>query len=73
MNHYAGIPFSSDIEAHIAAGMLQDHGIAAIVESNHMSTLYGSGSTWSPVLVMVPEASYADALTLLKSHHDGAF
>lgn len=70
MNNYISIPFNNEVDARIAAGMLQQHDIAAIVESNNMSTLYGSGSTWSPVLLWIPAAAYAAAAELLKSHGD---
>lgn len=57
-------------EAHIAAGMLEEHGIDVIVDSPTMGTLYGAGSTWAPVLLYVPESEAERAAALLAEHGD---
>ena len=62
--------YSSSTEAHIAAGMLEDNGIDVIIDSPVMSTLYGAGSTWAPVVVYVPQAQYERAAELLQTHGD---
>lgn len=62
--------FTTEPDAYIAAGMLQDNGIEAVVTPNHMSTLYGAGATWSPVILSVPAAQLAQARRLLHEHRD---
>lgn len=62
--------FSNEQEASIAAGMLKNNGVDAVVDSSYMSTLYGAGSTWAPVRVLVPSDKLTEAIALLKNHLD---
>ncbi len=62
--------FSTPQMAALAAGMLENNGIACVVEPSEMSTLYGAGSTWAPVRVFVPQDRLDDALRLLREHGD---
>ncbi len=60
--------FSTEPDAFIAKGMLSDHGIEARVATNNMATLYGAGSTWSPVELYVDSDDLARATELLHEH-----
>lgn len=71
--HVAAAQYSTEPEAYIACGMLRDEGVDAYVESNNMATLYGAGSTWAPIQVMVPHGQLDLALTLLRKHRDGLY
>ncbi len=62
--------FSNEQEASIAAGMLKNNGVDAVVDGSYISTLYGAGSTWAPVRLLVPSDKLADAIALLKNHLD---
>ncbi len=62
--------FTAAPEAHIAMGMLEASGIPCRVDSPLMSTLYGAGSTWAPVRLLVPANFLLEAQTLLADHHD---
>ena len=62
--------FSSPIEAQIAAGMLRDNGIEAVVGADNMTTIYGAGSTWAPVTLSVPDSQADQAAELLKAAGD---
>ena len=62
--------FSTPPEAHIAKGMLEAEGIPCQIQAPLMATLYGAGSTWAPVELLVPAAYLDRAHTLLDAHHD---
>lgn len=62
--------FSSPPQAHIAMGMLHAEGIPCRIDAPIMSTLYGAGSTWAPVRLLVPDSYLLQAQKLLASHHD---
>ena len=51
-------------------GMLKAEGIPCHLNSPIMSTLYGAGSTWAPIQLLVPAKHLLQAQTLLKSHQD---
>ena len=69
-DYVSAAEFPPEQEAAIAAGMLQNNGIDAVVDGSYMTTLYGAGSTWAPVRLMVPAGRLADAAALLKNHRD---
>jgi len=50
--------------------MLEAEGISAEIEPNRMATLYGAGSTWSPVRLFVADADAERARRLLEQHND---
>ena len=56
--------------AHIACGMLEANGIEAKVESQNMSSIYGTTMTWAPIEILVQEADLARATELLSEHKD---
>lgn len=61
--------FTSEASAHIACGMLRNHGIEAMITgAENMATLYGAGSTWAPIELCVPSNDAEKALTLLSEH-----
>lgn len=61
--------FASEASAHIACGMLRNHGIEAMVTgAENMATLYGAGSTWAPIELCVPTADAEQTMTLLNEH-----
>ncbi len=62
--------FNTEAEAYIAKGMLADHGIEAITGPDHMTTLYGAGSTWAPVELYVRDQDFDRARALLEEHAD---
>lgn len=62
--------FSNEVEARIAQGMLDNNGIESIVEPDSMATLYGAGSTWAPIRLLVRESDQKRALELLEQHRD---
>lgn len=62
--------FTTEAEAYIAKGMLEAEGISAEIEPNRMATLYGAGSTWSPVRLFVADADAERARRLLEQHND---
>lgn len=62
--------FSTEPQAAIAANMLIDNGINAVVPPNNMGTLYGAGTTWAPFVLYVPEEDANRALQLLREHGD---
>lgn len=62
--------FTDEPRAFIARGMLEDHGIAARVETNNMATLYGAGSTWAPIMLYVAASDLDAATALLREHGD---
>ena len=41
--------FPDTVQASIAAGMLEDHGIPAIVGPDRMATIYMAGTTWAQI------------------------
>lgn len=71
MNNWVVIAsYSAEPEAYIAAGMLRSNGIDVQIGADHMTTLYGAGSTWAPVTLSVPQAQAPEALDLLTDHDD---
>ncbi len=62
--------FSLEPDAYIAHGMLVNNGIDAYVETNSMATLYGAGSTWAAIKLLVPEKDFDRAVELLREHGD---
>lgn len=62
--------FSGEPDAFIAKGMLENAGIAAYVEPNNMSTLYGAGTTWAPVRLFVGADDLSRARELLRRSND---
>lgn len=62
--------FPAAPQAHIAMGMLEAEGIPCRIDSPIMSTLYGAGSTWAPVQLLVPDTHLIRARALLQQHHD---
>lgn len=62
--------FTTDVEAHIAMGMLEAEGIPCRLNAPIMSTLYGAGSTWAPIQILVPDQYLTRAIELLQSHQD---
>lgn len=62
--------FTNSRDAAIAAGMLENNGIACHVMDDAMSTLYGAGATWAPVRLYFAEADAGRAADLLREHGD---
>lgn len=62
--------FSTEAEAHIAKGMLENEGIAVFIEPNTMATLYAAGATWSPIRLFVADNDAEKARELLEKHND---
>lgn len=62
--------FTNSRDAAIAAGMLENNGIACHVMDDAMSTLYGAGATWAPVRLYVAEADAGRAADLLREYGD---
>lgn len=62
--------YNTEVDAAIAAGMLESNGIPAHIEGSLMATIYAAGATWAPVRLLVPSDRLADAIALLRNHHD---
>lgn len=62
--------FTTEPEAFIAQGMLEENGIKTFMDTNSMSTLYAAGATWSPINLYVDADDLPRALELLKMHGD---
>lgn len=62
--------FSTEPEAFMAQGMLEENGIRTFMDTNRMSTLYAAGATWSPINLYVDADDQPRALELLKEHGD---
>ncbi len=62
--------FDTEPPAYIAAGMLEANGIAARVESQNMTTIYGAGATWAPVRLFVHTSEAQKAEELIADHND---
>ncbi len=62
--------FSTDIDARIAQGMLENNGIESYVESNSMATLYAAGATWAPIKLYVAREDAGRARELMEKHDD---
>ncbi len=60
--------FSTEPEAYIAKGMLEDNGIDAVVVPNNMATLYAAGAAWAPIELYVPDGELERAQSLLAEH-----
>lgn len=59
--------FSSEQEAYIAAGMLENNGIPVQVTGTVMASVYPMTDTWAPVRLSVPADMAGRAAELLKS------
>lgn len=62
--------YDTEVDAAIAAGMLENNGIEARVEGSLMTTIYAAGATWAPVRLLVPSDRLTDAIALLRNHYD---
>ena len=62
--------FDNERDAAIAAGMLENNGIRAIVDGSIMTTIYAAGATWAPVKLYVADGDIEAAKKLLEQHKD---
>lgn len=62
--------FPDTVQASIAAGMLEDHGVPAIVGPDRMATIYMAGTTWAQIPLHVPAEHAAKARRLIEEHGD---
>lgn len=60
--------YSSEPEAYIDKGMLESHGIRAVVQANALSELFPApGSGTGSIMLLVPDTQAAEARRLLFS------